>query len=110
GLSVLLFSAKNKFIKQLKRFLKLRRFSKAFFRRFLSKRERRRFMRRFTVHLLFAIKFIKEKRLKNSYYKYNLRSMRLSKFHKYSTPYFLKLKIKRFVSFDNLRKKILCRF
>lgn len=108
--SPLFFSAKNKFIKRFKGFLRLKRLNKMFFRRYLSKRERRRFLRRFTVHLLFAIKFIKEKKLKNSYYKYNLRSMRLSRFHKYSTPYFLKLKIKRFVSFDNLRKKVLHRF
>ena len=63
-------------------------------------------MRRFFNNVMFMVKFIKEKKILKSYYKFNERSFRLSRFHRFSSPFFLRLKIKRLHSFTNKKRLI----
>ena len=74
--------------------------SKRFFRKNVRKLFFRRKVRRFLINVLFLNKFVKERRLMQSYYGFARRGMRVSRFHKLSSPFFLRLRLKRFVLFE----------
>jgi len=73
-----------------------------------NKIEVRRKVKRFFSNVMFVVKFIKEKKILKSYYKFNKRSFRLSRFHKLSSPFFLRLKLKRLYLLNN-KKRLLYR-
>lgn len=103
---------KSIFWKNLHNYLGLTYLRVSYFNRAGGKRyrrhkvERRRKMRRFFNNVMFMVKFIKEKKILKSYYKFNERSFRLSRFHRFSSPFFLRLKIKRLHSFTNKKRLI----
>lgn len=67
-----------------------------------SKRRRKRFF----INVLFFNKFLKEKKIAVMYHKILRGSHRLSVFHKFTNPFFLRLKLKRLFVFDKVRKTI----
>lgn len=74
--------------------------SRRFFRKNVRKLFFRRKFRKFLINVLFLNKFVKEKRIMQSYYGFARRGMRISRFHKLSSPFFLRLRLKRFVLFE----------
>lgn len=67
-----------------------------------SKRRRKRFF----INVLFFNKFLKEKKIAIMYHKILKGSHRISVFHKFTNPFFLRLKLKRLFIFDKVRKTV----
>lgn len=76
------------------------------FRKRLSRVDYRRLKRKFFVNFLFFMRTVKQKRIAYNYYKIGKKSFKLAALQKISNPFFLRLKLKRYLVSEKHKRMI----
>lgn len=76
------------------------------FRKRILRVDYRRLKRKFFVNFLFFMRILKRKRIAYNYYKIGRKSFKLAALQKISSPFFLRLKLKRYLISEKYKKMI----
>lgn len=81
-------------------------FSRFHFKKYITRLDFKRQRKRFYINVLFFNKFIKEKRVSVMYHRFLKGAHKITVFHKFSNPFFLRMKLKRYFVFDKIRRTL----
>lgn len=81
-------------------------FHRFHFKKYITRLDFKRQRKRFYINVLFFNKFIKEKRVSVMYHRFLKGAHKITVFHKFSNPFFLRLKLKRYFVFDKIRRTL----
>lgn len=76
------------------------------FKKYITRLDFKRQRKRFYINVLFFNKFLKEKRVSVMYHRFLKGAHKITVFHKFSNPFFLRLKLKRYFVLDKIRRTL----